>query len=98
MHMRGKTICEFSEAGCIPEIFRDTENTPSTPGVRAGWLSTHDETARTRAQMTLLRPTPPTLLNVWGPIQNLWGLIHFVWSRPYMHGARSTVLYCTARI
>ena len=35
MHMRGKTICEFSEAGCIPTICRDTEN---TLGVRAGWL------------------------------------------------------------
>ena len=37
MHMRGKTICEFSEAGCIPTICRDTEN---SPGDRAGWLST----------------------------------------------------------
>ena len=46
-----------------------------------------------RAQMTL-PPTPRTLLNVWGPIQNVWGLIHLVWSSPYMHGARSTVLYC----
>ena len=50
---------------------------------------------RARAQMTL-PPTPPTLLNVWGPIQNVWGLIHFVCtgSSQHMHGARSTVLYC----
>ena len=42
------------------------------------------------------QPTPcRLLLNVWGPIQNVWGLIHFVCSSQYMHGARSTVLYCT---
>ena len=29
---------------------------------------------------------------VWG---NVWGLIHFVWSRPYMHGARSTGTFVT---
>ena len=41
-------------------------------------------------------PTPcRLLLNVWGPIQNVWGLIHFVCSSQYVHGARSTVLYCT---
>ena len=42
------------------------------------------------------QPTPcRLLLNVWGPIQNVWGLIHFVCSSQYVHGARSTVLYCT---
>ena len=60
-------------------------------------FTTYTLKPRARAQMTL-PPTPPTLLNVWGPIQNVWGLIQNVWSSPYMHGARSTVLYCTARI
>ena len=57
---------------------------------------THAETARARSDDPT--PYPNTLLNVWGAIHNVWGTTHFVWSSPNMHGARSTVLYCTARI
>ena len=54
MHMRGKTICEFSEAGCIPIIYRDTEN---TLGDRAGWLSNLEYRPTDRPND---RPTDPT--------------------------------------